>query len=490
MIEPARTQTAPAKRCPTCGLRFEGGTEVTCPKDGAALEDAIGDPFVGTVLAGTYRVTRMMAAGGMGRVYEAIHVRLERKLVVKVMLESHAFKPDILARAEREAQAISRIRSEHVVDVVDVLRTPDGRPCLVVDFLEGEDLGARLARVGKMSVVEAVSITRQICSGMRVAHAAGVVHRDLKPSNVFLVARPGGDIAKVLDFGVAKLEGGEGEGLTQTGALVGTPAYMAPEQALNAGRVDARTDVYAIAAILYHMLTGVAPYSMDDPTVALMDLLKGEPPRASSVERSIPEDLEAVIERAMARDPLHRTQTVERLAEELEPYGPLPTRSSTAPPPMLPHGPSRPSAPSSSSRWTRSTVVALTAAAILACTAWAAAFSAAVLFAAIEPRAPTDIQRLIVPISAAAVFLAVAALGFRALILRWRSHPRIESHRRALAHALAGAFIVAAAVELAALARRAAAMTESAPPDSEHAVALGLAAFTGLAVFLISRWRG
>ena len=487
MIEPAPTQ--PAKRCPTCGLRFEGGTEVTCPKDGALLEDALADPFVGTVLAGTYRVTRMMAAGGMGRVYEAFHVRLERKLVVKVMLESHAFKPDVLARAEREAQAISRIRSEHVVDVVDVLRTPDGRPCIVVDFLEGEDLGVRLARIGKMPVADAVSIARQICAGMRSAHAAGVVHRDLKPSNIFLVARPGGEIAKVLDFGVAKLEGGGSEGLTQTGALVGTPAYMAPEQALNAGRVDARTDIYAIAAILYHMLTGAAPYSMDDPTVALMDLLKGEPPRASSIEKSIPEDLEAVIERAMARDPLQRTQTVERLAEELEPYGPLPTRSSTRPPPMLEHGPSRAPAPVSS-RWSRPAVVGLTAAAIVACTAWAAAFSAAVLFAAIEPRAPSDIQRLIVPISAAAVFLAVAALGVRALILRWRSHPRIESHRRAIGRALATAFIVAAAVELAALARRAAAMSESAPPDSEHAVALGLAAVAGLAVFLVSRWRG
>lgn len=489
MIEPARSDGPPAKRCPTCGLRFEGGADVTCPKDGSTLEDALADPFVGTVLAGTYRVTRMIAAGGMGRVYEAFHVRLERKLVVKVMLESHAFKPDVLARAEREAQAISRIRSEHVVDVVDVLRTPDGRPCIVVDYLEGEDLGARLAKVGTLPIGEAVSIARQICSGMRAAHAAGVVHRDLKPSNIFLVSRPGGEIAKVLDFGVAKLEGG-GQELTQTGALVGTPAYMAPEQALNAGRVDARTDVYAIAAILYHMLTGVAPYAMDDPTVALMDLLKGEPPRARSIEKSIPEDLEAVLERAMARDPLHRTQTVERLAEELEPYGPLPTRSSTRPPPMPSPAEPRASTAGASSRWSRSLSVVLTVAAVVACAAWAASFSATVLMAAIAPAEPTELQALVVPVSAAVVFLATAALAVRALILRWRSHPRIESHRRALAHTLVTSFMVAAAVELSALTRRAATMSPSAPGDSEHAVALGLAAIAGLLAFAISRWRG
>jgi serine/threonine-protein kinase len=426
----------------------------------------------------------MIAAGGMGRVYEATHVRLERKVVVKVMLESHVFKPDILERAEREAQAIARIRSEHVVDVVDVLRTQDGRPCIVVDYLDGEDLGARLSRNGRLPVAEAVSIARQICSGMRTAHAAGVVHRDLKPSNVFLVSRPEGDVAKILDFGVAKLEGSKD--LTQTGALVGTPAFMAPEQALNAGRVDARSDVYAIAAILYHMLTGTAPYGTEDPTVALMELLKGEPPRARSIEKSVPEDLEGVLERAMARDPEQRTQTVERLAEELEPFGPLPSRASTRPPPMAP---ARTSAPAASSKWSRPFALALTAVAVLACGGWAAAFSAAVLFAAIAPAEPTDLQRIIIPVSTGVVTLAVLALGLRTLVLRWRSLPRIEIQRIALGRGIVAAFVAVAVVEITVLAERALTTTAEPPGDPEHAVALGLAAIAGLLTFAFSRWR-
>ncbi len=278
-------------------------------------EPATADPLVGTELAGSYRVTRLLATGGMGRLYEAEHTRIDKKLVVKLLLEAHSLNREVLERAEREARAIGAIRSEHVVRVVDVIRLPDGRPATVTEHLEGEDLAERLSRVTKLPVGEAARIARQICEGAEAAHAAGIVHRDLKPANVFLATSPDGDLAKILDFGIAKIAGSAS--LTETGALVGTPAYMAPEQASGAGNVDVRADVYAIGAVLYHMLTGSPPYGDEDTTVTLMKLLKGEPPRARSLDRDIPEALEALLERAMARDRGLRTPSARQLADEL-----------------------------------------------------------------------------------------------------------------------------------------------------------------------------
>jgi serine/threonine-protein kinase len=294
----------PARVCPTCGGEYPLDFAV-CPKDATPLGAAQtgDDPLVGIVLGGTYRILRAIAEGGMGRLYEAVHTRLERKLAIKVLHEAYARNAEGIARFEREAKTTARIQSDYLVQVVDVLRSPDGRPCIVSELLEGEDLQAIVDQKGKLSVAEAIPIARQICRALADAHAHNVVHRDLKPSNVYLARGPGGERrVKILDFGVAKNLGGEKE-LTQTGAILGTPQYMAPEQARGSAHVDLRADIYAAGAVLYRMLTGQSPYG-DDPN-PLAKLLHEEPRRPRAIEKGIPEGVEAVIQDATVREPEH-----------------------------------------------------------------------------------------------------------------------------------------------------------------------------------------
>ncbi len=226
------------RRCRTCGEEYPSDYLV-CPRDATplGLDREAEDPLLGVVLAGTYRIVRSLGRGGMGRLYEAQHTRLDRRFAIKVLHEAQSRSRDATLRFEREARVLSRIRSDHVLDVVDVLRTPDDRTAIVTARLEGEDLKARLDRVGKLEIGEAIALARQVCRGLAAAHAQGVVHRDLKPSNLFLDSGADGrTTVKILDFGVAKLAG-EPE-LTRAGAVVGTPAYMAPEQARGSSEVD------------------------------------------------------------------------------------------------------------------------------------------------------------------------------------------------------------------------------------------------------------
>jgi serine/threonine protein kinase len=174
----------------------------------------------------------------------------------------------------------------HVIDIVDVVRV-QGRAALVTELLEGEELGLLLERVGKLPLADAVAICRQVCKGLAAAHAAQVVHRDLKPSNLFLVKHDDGSLhVKILDFGVAKLVGGTE--LTGSGMLLGTPAFMAPEQALGARDVDHRADIYALGAVLYQALTGQLPFPDDDPARTLTRLLTEDPRRPRDIVKTIP----------------------------------------------------------------------------------------------------------------------------------------------------------------------------------------------------------
>jgi serine/threonine protein kinase len=273
---------------------------------------ASGDDLVGTTLNSTYAVERLLGEGGMGRVYLAQHKRIAQKRVaIKVLHGDLATNPQVLARFQREAESAAVISHPNVVTVLDVDVTPRGMPYMVCEFLEGIDLADHLKDVQRLDVIDAVSITRQLCQGLGAAHARGVIHRDLKPPNIFLVGdfskgAPPHLFAKVLDFGLSRFHGAEGEqNLTKTGFIMGTPSYMAPEQA-RGQRVDHRADVYGLGTILYTVLTGRAPFQGETPQAIILALLNSEPPRPRSLVPTIPPHLELVIERAMARNPDER----------------------------------------------------------------------------------------------------------------------------------------------------------------------------------------
>jgi serine/threonine-protein kinase len=273
-----------------------------CPAANTALTlspSATGDALVGSVLGGSYALGEVMARGGMGVLYAAEHTRLGTPLVVKVLRQRYASHPIARARFEREALATAKLDAAHVLRVLDLVTTPDGRPAVVTERLVGEDLQQHLSRRKALSVPQAIEIIRQVLKGLEAAHASGVVHRDIKPSNIFISPGEGRPHVRVLDFGVAKLA--DAAGITKAGAVVGTPAYMPPEQA--AGRpVDARGDVYATGAVLYRLLGGRPPFSGDADAV-LRSVLAGPPPSLTKLAPALPEAVCQVVDRAMSRDP-------------------------------------------------------------------------------------------------------------------------------------------------------------------------------------------
>jgi serine/threonine-protein kinase len=330
-----------SRRCPVCHGRFPADFRV-CPRDAVALEDAPEgeDPLVGQVLADSYEVTRLVGEGGMGRVYEARHTRLTgKRFAVKLLHPDLARQPEVVTRFQREAEAASGITHPNVLGVHDVNVTPDGQPYIVSELLRGKELGEYLERHGKLAVTDAVRIVRQICKALGAAHAAGVVHRDVKPENVFLtgdVKKLESTTVKVIDFGISKVAQAGGESLTKTGMVMGTPDYMAPEQA-RGDRVDARADIYAVGAILYRALTGKKPFEGLDPMATLTAVLVQEPGRPTSVNPDVPLALELVVQRAMAKNPADRYATMAELDRELSGFdAELLSRPSTAPPPSNP----------------------------------------------------------------------------------------------------------------------------------------------------------
>jgi serine/threonine-protein kinase len=261
----------------------------------------------------------------MGRVYEARHTRLgNKRFAVKMLHAEYARQPDVVARFQREAEASSGIAHPNVVDVYDVHHTEDGRPYMVGEFLDGEELGSFLARVGKIPAALAVRIVRQVCRALGAAHARGVVHRDMKPENVFLVGNLAMPTVKVIDFGISKVGDAGGTALTRTGMIMGTPSYMAPEQA-RGDKVDHRADIYAVGGILYRALTGKKPFDSDDPSATLTQVLTEDPARPRSIEPSIPQALELVLQRAMEKKPEDRYQSMAELEADLVPFDPDPT---------------------------------------------------------------------------------------------------------------------------------------------------------------------
>lgn len=317
--EPASAPTVASRSCSVCGATYPGDFLV-CPKDATellSLATSDDDPLVGTVLGGTYAVVRVLGEGGMGRVYEAHHTRLRaRRFALKTLHQDLAKDSVLLARFAREAEAAAAIRSPHVVDVIDVGRTESGVPYLVTELLDGKDLADHLTQTGRIPWAQAVPITRQVATALVAAHAHGVVHRDIKPENVFVLGPLSTARVKVIDFGISKLTEGQGTHLTQTGAVMGTPSFMSPEQA-RGEKVDERTDVYAVGALLYALLTGQRPFERPEATATMLAVLLEDAPRVTSVEPTVPPEVEHVVERAMAKDPTLRYPTMAALEAAL-----------------------------------------------------------------------------------------------------------------------------------------------------------------------------
>jgi predicted Ser/Thr protein kinase len=310
------------KICPTCGVEYPAN-ERFCPRDGAALRtQGGGSDLVGSMIAERYHVIRKLGEGGMGQVYLAEHVKMGRKSAVKVMNSGMVHDADAISRFNREAANASRINHPNVAGIYDFGETPDGLIYLAMEFIEGEPLTTLVASTGALPPMRAAEITRQAADALAVAHDMGIVHRDLKPDNIMIAKnRDGSDCVKLVDFGIAKATGGGGVGgggagsnesqkVTKTGLVVGTPAYMSPEQ-LAGDKLDGRSDIYSLALVTFHMLSGRLPFPSETAQESMIMRLTDKPKSLSEMRPEIAwtPEVQAVMDRALARDAKLRYQT-------------------------------------------------------------------------------------------------------------------------------------------------------------------------------------
>ncbi len=275
------------------------------------------DTLVGQKLAGRYEILRKIGEGGMGAVYEARHLKIDKRVAVKVLLDKFIQKADVVARLEQEAKLASAIGHENIVDINDFGETDDGRTFVVMEFLEGESLAQQLQREGPLLPQRAVGIARQVASALAAAHGKGIVHRDVKPENIFITRRGERDFVKVVDFGISKamrppdLEEASPR-LTQTGMVLGTPLYLSPEQARGEEHLDHRIDIYALGTILYEMLTGEVPFHGANYLAIISQILSAEPKPLAQArpDLGISPALEQVVRRAMHKDRDQRYRTM------------------------------------------------------------------------------------------------------------------------------------------------------------------------------------
>src|SRR4051812_4974304 len=275
---------------------------------------------------GGYRVIDKIGEGGMGAVYLAEHTLIGRKAAIKVLLPEHSRKQDLVDRFFNEAKTAAGLNHPALVDVFDFGVHPSGSAYLVMDYLEGENLGSRLARVAPLPIPQAIDLARQIARGMEAAHARGIVHRDLKPDNIFLVPdveTPDRDQVKILDFGIAKLLGAPSasKGATSTGMVLGTPLFMAPEQCRGTGLVDHRADIYSLGCILYLMLCARPPFDHQGVGEILAAHLFENPVPPRTLNPSVPGALEAVVLKPLVKDPEQRSQPMAAVAADLARIG-------------------------------------------------------------------------------------------------------------------------------------------------------------------------
>jgi serine/threonine protein kinase len=272
------------------------------------------NPRGSVVIAGKYRLGRALARGGMGAVWVGHHLQLDVPVAIKFMDAGMSAAPDARARFEREARSAALIRSPHVVQILDH-GVDSGMHYIVMELLEGENLGDRLRRDCRLTIPDAANIVLQVAKALRRAHEAGIVHRDLKPTNIFLAQVDDEEIVKVLDFGIAKAALCEGNNnVTKTGVVMGSPSYMSPEQARDIKSVDHRADLWSLAVVLFRALTGEMIFHAESSVDLILKLCNEKVPLASSVAPDLPRDFDIFFERAFCRDLNGRFQSAREMA--------------------------------------------------------------------------------------------------------------------------------------------------------------------------------
>jgi serine/threonine protein kinase len=304
------------KVCPQCGTEYETAARF-CPADGTALRPKGSDSLIGSVLADRYHILKRIGEGGMGRVYLGEHVKMNRQCAIKVMSPALVNDAESASRFAREASNSARIIHPNVAAVFDYGES-DGLVYLVMEFVDGEPLSRLLAREAPFGLERAVDLARQIADGLGAAHELGIVHRDLKPDNILVSrSRSGREVVKVVDFGIAKaMQEGAGEALTRTGLVIGTPEFMSPEQLLG-DPIDARSDLYALGCIMHLMLTAAPAFDAPTREQMIKRRLSENPPHAQALDPGIPDAVDRVIMRLLARTPDDRYSSAAEVREAL-----------------------------------------------------------------------------------------------------------------------------------------------------------------------------
>ena len=306
------------KTCPQCGSEYELDV-MFCPRDGSTLRAPAGSSLVGTIVADRYHILRKLGEGGMGQVYLAEHVKMGRKSAIKVMNPGMSTDTDAIGRFNREAANASRISQNNVAAIYDFGETPDGLIYLAMEYVDGEPLTALMEREGVLAPARAADITRQVAEALDAAHDMGIVHRDLKPDNIMLARqRDGSDLVKVVDFGIAKAQGGDGQKVTKTGLVVGTPEYMSPEQ-LAGDALDGRSDTYTLGLVAFHLLTGKLPFPSDTIQESMIMRLTDRPRTLAEMrpDASWPQPVQDAFDRVLQRKAEDRYQRSSQFATAL-----------------------------------------------------------------------------------------------------------------------------------------------------------------------------
>lgn len=336
-----------------------------CPLDGEPIQELAGDPLGGSVFADRYVIEECIGEGGMGRVYSARHMRVSRRFAIKVLFGEYATDPKMRERFAREAESASRLSHPNVISVTDFGETREGLLFLVMDLVEGRELAAIINAEAPMEPDRAVALVRQLALGLDHAHTEGLVHRDFKPENVIVTVRGGVEVARIVDFGIAVPEDGESSRITTEGIILGTPAYMSPEQATGKA-LDGRADLFALGVMFYTMVAGVGPFDGEPLAIARQNLSKPPPPLGERVPGlAIDPELEAIIVQLMAKRPDERHSSAAAVVAALERLGSRRrSGAATAPDTLLEPEP----AVSPQRRWRLAPWIAAAAAALVALT--------------------------------------------------------------------------------------------------------------------------